>query len=91
MIAKKEITLEFQTNDNLYRFSMPEGAPIGEIYDVGFQIIKKASDMAAAAVQDVARQLQPPVSPSEIGIPLDCIPVTNENLNSTSTSESGGA
>jgi len=66
MIVKNEIVLEFVKGDNCYRLSMNANAPIGEIYDVGFQIIKKALELAQDAAQKAApaqQELSPIVEP----------------------------
>ena len=95
MIVKKEVVLEFQTNDNIYRFSMPENAPIGEIYDVGFQILKKSLDLAASAVQNVQAQQQavsPAVEVVQPQTPTQTVPDASSQdcTNGTGCSESVG-
>jgi hypothetical protein len=95
MNVKKEIVLEFKSNDNLYRFSMPESAPIGEIYDVGFQILKKSLDLAASAVQNVQAQQQavsPAVEVVQPQTPIQVAPDADPQncTNGTGCSESVG-
>ena len=74
MIVKSEVVLEFQKGDNIYRLSMSPNAPIGEIYDVGFQVIQKALELAQDAANKAQRPAQPEVSPDVVAMPhpTDC-------------------
>ncbi len=89
MNMKKEIVLELQKGENVYRFSMPENAPLGEIYDVGFQILKSAAQLAQDAIQQAQNQLLPKqeITP-EVVLPEE-VPVVS-NCDTTSNCESVG-
>ena len=87
MQMKKEIVMELVKGENTYRFSMPEAAPLGEIYDVGFQILKSAIQLAANSVaqneaqvlaQQLSAQVEQPLSPTS-------------NCDSVCPSQEGGA
>ena len=86
MNMKKEIVLEIQNGENLYRFSMPEVAPLGEIYDVGFQILKAAVQLAANAVQQNEAQVMAQQAASQI-----VSPEVVSNCDSTCTSNIEGS
>lgn len=49
MNIKKELTFELTVGSNIYRLSIPEGAPLGELYDVTFQMQKLAGGYCANA------------------------------------------
>lgn len=71
MQMKKEIVFEIVKGDNTYRYSMPETAPLGEIYDVGFQILKAAVQLQASSIQQneasfLAQQVTPRAEESAV-------------------------
>lgn len=57
MNIKKEIVLEIHKDSRIYRFTMPEDAPLGEVYDVGFQMLKQAVQLASNAIQQNESQV----------------------------------
>ncbi len=83
MHARKEIVLELVINQNLYRFSMPEGAPLGEIYDVGFQLLKKVVEYAGNAVVVAEKQAQANQTQMSPEVPVEVVlPEGDTNGNS---------
>jgi hypothetical protein len=59
MISRKEIVFEHTVNDRVYRFSMPDNAPLGEIYDAMFTSLKIVAEYAAQAVVSSQAQAMP--------------------------------
>lgn len=43
------INIEVKKNENLYVFSMPMGANLGECYDAAFEVLKSVTDIASQA------------------------------------------
>ena len=86
MNMKKEIVLEIVKGENTYRFSMPETAPLGEIYDVGFQILKASVQLAQNAVSQNEAAVLAQQSVSRVA--QESAPV---NCDSISTCEAEGS
>lgn len=38
--------IEVSKNDRLYTFTMPVGAPFGEVYDVAYEVLNKIAELA---------------------------------------------
>jgi len=95
MIVKQEVVLEFTKGDNIYKFSMNPNSPIGEIYDVGFQIIKKSLELATEAANNLQAQQQavsPAVEVVQPQTPIQTVPdaTPQDCSNGTGCSESVG-
>lgn len=41
MEIKKDVIFEITKEERVYRFQIPEGAPLGDTYDVGWQFLEK--------------------------------------------------
>lgn len=51
MNAKSAVIIEVRKNDNVYEFVMPAGAPLGEAYDAGFEVLKSIVELSHQAVE----------------------------------------
>ncbi len=65
MKFKKEISLEVIKGDHTYKFSMPEDAPLGEVYDVCFQMLRAAAQLAVSTIDKVQAQAQAELNKQE--------------------------
>jgi len=53
LTIKTEVICVIEKGDNVYRFSMPVGAPFGEAYDAAFDVLEKVQGLAHDAVKNV--------------------------------------
>jgi len=51
MTQKAVIYLEVEKNDHKYSFTMPIGAPLGEVYDAAFEMLQEIVKLANEAVE----------------------------------------
>lgn len=54
--ATSQIFFEIEKNDNRYIFAMPTSAPLGEAYDVAFEILHEIVKQAQNAASKVERK-----------------------------------
>jgi hypothetical protein len=53
MDIKNVIVFEVNKNDRMYSFSFPIGAPIGEIHDALYEMVKQTIEVAAKTAESI--------------------------------------
>lgn len=59
MDIKNHVSMNVQKGDNNYSLIMPVGCPLGELYDVLFDMLKRVVAESTAAAQKAAPVTQP--------------------------------
>lgn len=61
-MIKTQLKLEVKTGENVYQFSLPENAPLGEVHDALFQmrtfIISKINEAQKADAPKESKQME---------------------------------
>ena len=75
METKSLVSFKMELNGRHYSFNMEAGAPLGEAYDMAFQVLQKIVDHAQEAAKKVERSEDNVIEePEEIGdIPEDSV------------------
>lgn len=55
MAIKTSISIEIEKNGHIFSFTMPSGAPFGEAYDAGYEVLQQIVEFSKKVADDAKR------------------------------------